>query len=389
MNKKEKRENPVDFRHGRRWGRWSHFSHYRSDHENKSRFLWFRFIGFFLFLALPLLVTGGVLGTIFRYRYFFPDDSRIFMPMMRTMPIGLLFCGLPLLIMGLLAFFGIRSFRKLGTPLANVMTAADAVAEGDLSVRVPEHGPGEIRRLSESFNRMVDELASADQQRRNMTADVAHELRTPIHILRGNLEGLLDGVYEATPTQIESMLDETRLLSRLVDDLQTISLAEAGQLPLHFEQVNIAELLADVQTSFSGQAEELGVNLTVDVDDADLTINADAGRLDQVLGNLVGNALRYAPAESCLRLEAESSPMGVRLRIRDEGQGIPPEDIPFIFDRFYRADKSRTRQEGGSGLGLAIAKQLIQLHHGKISVESELGKGTTFVIDLPKQKSRA
>jgi len=217
-----------------------------------------------------------------------------------------------------------------------------------------------------------------------MTADVAHELRTPIHILRGNLEGLLDGVYEATPEQIESMLDETRLLSRLVDDLQTISLAEAGQLHLNVEQVNIAELLADVRTSFIGQAEEAGVNLVVDVDDADLTVNADAGRLDQILGNLVGNALRYTPVDACVCLEAESSPMGVRLRIRDEGQGIPPEDIPFIFERFYRADKSRSRKGGGSGLGLAIAKQLIQLHQGKISVESELGKGTTFIIDLPR-----
>ena len=384
MNKKEKRENPVDFGHGRRWERWRHFSHYRSDHENKSRFLWLRFIGFFLFLALPLLITGGVLGTIFRYRYFFPDDAHFSMPMMRTMPIGLLFCGLPLLIMGLLAFWGIRSFRKVGTPLADVMTAADAVAEGDLSVRVPERGPGEIRRLSESFNRMVDELASADQQRRNMTADVAHELRTPIHILRGNLEGILDGVYEANPEQIEMMLDETRLLIRLVDDLQTISLAEAGQLHLDFEPVNIAELLADVQTSFSGQAEEVGVDLAVTVEDADLTVNADAGRLDQVLSNLVGNALRYAPAESCIRLQAESSPMGVRLRIRDEGQGIPAEDIPFIFERFYRAEKSRSRKGGGSGLGLAIARQLVQLHHGTIDVESELEKGTTFTIELPR-----
>jgi len=315
--------------------------------------------------------------------------SGIFKPEERShSPIGLLFCGVPFLIIGLLAYFGTRAFSKMGTPLINVMTAADAVADGDLSVRVPERGPGEFRRLSESFNRMVDKLASADQQRRNMTADVAHELRTPIHILRGNLEGLLDGVYEATPEQIESMLDETRLLSRLVDDLQTISLAEAGQLHLNLEQVNIAELLADVRTSFIGQAEELGVTLMVDVEDADLTVdltvNADAGRLDQVLGNLVANALRYTRAETCIRLEAESSTNGVRLRIRDEGQGIPPEDLPFIFDRFYRADKSRTREEGGSGLGLAIARQIIQLHQGKISVESELGKGTTFTIDLPR-----
>jgi two-component system, OmpR family, sensor histidine kinase BaeS len=377
VNKKSRREFPKDFGQDKRWEKWQHFSYHRIGRDHKHRFLWLRFIGFFFFLSIPLLAVGGFVGAMYRTGMLSPGERP-------HSPVGILFCGIPFLIIGTLAFLGTRGFRRLGTPLANVMTAADAVAEGDLSVRVPERGPGEFRRLSESFNRMVDELASADQQRRNMTADVAHELRTPIHILRGNLEGLLDGVYEATPTQIESMLDEIRLLSRLVDDLQTISLAEAGQLHLSVEEINIAELLADVQTSFSGQTEELGVNLTIDVDDADLTVNADAGRLDQVLGNLVGNALRYAPAESCVRLEAESSPMGVRLRIRDEGQGISPEDIPFIFDRFYRAEKSRTREEGGSGLGLAIAKQLIQLHHGKISVESEEGKGTTFIIDLPR-----
>ncbi|OQY34219.1 MAG: hypothetical protein B6243_05715 [Anaerolineaceae bacterium 4572_5.2] len=372
-----KQKTPKTPNQKERWKKWQHFPHHRADHESKSRFLWLRFIGFFIFLTIPLLVVGGFIGMMYRSGAFTPERRH-------PSPFGFLFCGAPFIIIGLLAYFGTRAFRKMGAPLANVMTAADAVADGDLSVRVPERGPGEIRRLSESFNRMVDELARADQQRRNMTADVAHELRTPIHVLRGNLEGILDGVYEATPEQIESMLDETRLLSRLVDDLQTISLAEAGQLHLNLEQVNIAELLADVQTSFSGQAEEAGVNLVVDVEDADLTVNADAGRLDQVLGNLVANALRYTRAEACIRLQAESSPMGVRLRIRDEGRGIPPEDIPFIFDRFYKSDKSRTREEGGSGLGLAIARQLIQLHQGKISVESELGQGTTFTIDLPR-----
>ncbi|MCP4143146.1 MAG: HAMP domain-containing histidine kinase [Chloroflexi bacterium] len=361
----------------KRWEKWQRFSHRRIGRDHKNRFLWMRFVGFFFFLSIPLLAVGGFVGAMYRAGIFTPERRP-------HSPMGILFCSVPFLTIALLSFIGSRAFRRLGTPLANVMNAADAVAEGDLSVRVPERGPSEFRRLSESFNRMVDELASADQQRRNMTADVAHELRTPIHILRGNLEGLLDGVYEATPEQIGSMLEEIRLLSRLVDDLQTISLAEAGQLPLNFEQVNIAELLADVQTSFSGQAEEKGVDLTVNVDDADLTVNADAGRLDQVLGNLVGNGLRYAPAETCLCLQAESSPEHVRLRIRDEGQGIPPEDIPFIFDRFYRADKSRARKEGGSGLGLAIAKQLIQLHGGTIKVESELEKGTTFTIDLPR-----
>ena len=357
--------------------KWQHFSHYRAGHESKSRFLWLRFIGFFFFISIPLLAVGGFVGMMYRSGAFTPERRH-------PSPFGILFCGAPILIIAALIYFGTRAFRKMGTPLANVMTAADAVAEGDLSVRVPERGPGEFRRLSESFNRMVDELARADQQRRNMTADVAHELRTPIHILRGNLEGILDGVYEATPEQIEMMLDETSLLTRLVDDLQTISLAEAGQLPLHLAPVNISELLEDVKTSFSAQAEEAGINLTVDVDDADLTVDADAGRLDQVLSNLVGNALRYARADTCLCLQAESSPNHVRLRIRDEGQGIPPEDLPFIFDRFYKSDKSRNREKGGSGLGLAIAKQLIQLHGGTIKVESEVGEGTTFIIDLPQ-----
>lgn len=357
-----------------------HFPHHRADHESKSRFLWIRFIGFFFFISIPLLAVGGFIGAMYRMNGVMMPIDRYHSPS----PFGILFCGVPILIIAVLIYFGTRAFRKMGTPLADVMTAADAVAGGDLSVRVPERGPGEIRRLSESFNRMVDELARADQQRRNMTADVAHELRTPIHILRGNLEGILDGVYEATPVQIEMMLDETSLLTRLVDDLQTISLAEAGQLPLHISPINIAELLEDIRTSFSTQAEEVRIKLTVDVDDTDLTVDADAGRLDQVLSNLVGNALRYAPADTCLCLQAESRLGHVCLRIRDEGQGIPPEDLPFIFDRFYRAEKSRTREKGGSGLGLAIAKEIIQLHGGTIKVESELGKGTTFIIELPR-----
>lgn len=361
--------NNHDYRHGP-YGPWRHWQQ-RTD--RKRRFLFVRFFGFLLFFALPFLIVGGLIGAYFR-----PDSIQSM-----HAPIRLLFCGAPFLLVGLFIFLGIRAFRRMGTPLVNVMSAADAVADGDLSVRVPEHGPREIRRLAKSFNRMVDELAHADHQRRNMTADVAHELRTPIHVLRGNLEGMLDGVYEATSEQINSMLEEIRLLTRLVDDLQTISLAEAGQLPLYFAEVDIVELLEDVRTSFSAQAEELSVILKLDIPDEKLVIQADADRLDQVLGNLVGNALRHTPAEACIRLEAESSERGVRLRISDEGQGIPSEDLPFIFDRFYRAEKSRSRKSGGSGLGLAIARELIRLHGGEINVESEVGKGTTFNIELP------
>jgi signal transduction histidine kinase len=291
-----------------------------------------------------------------------------------------------------------RSFAGSIEPLARVMAAADAVSEGDLSVRVPEGAPGEFGRLVTSFNRMVVELERTDQQRRNLTADVAHELRTPLHIIQGNLEGILDGVYEPTPEQIELLLEETRQLSRLVEDLRTLSLAESGQLPLKVEPLDARELLEDVVTSFSGQAEAAGVDLRIEEPGgeampAPLTISGDAGRLDQVLGNLVANALRHTPPGGWVRLSANAFPgvtngarFCVRIRVADNGSGIPAEDLPFVFDRFWRGDRSRQKEASGpasTGLGLAITRQLVQAHGGKIVVESRPGEGTVFTIELP------
>jgi signal transduction histidine kinase len=250
-------------------------------------------------------------------------------------------------------------------------------------VPVPERGPGDFGRLAQSFNRMAEELQRADQQRRNLTADVAHELRTPLHIIQGNLEGILDGVYQPTAEHIETTLDETRALARLVDDLRTLSLAEAGQLPLAWETVDVAELLADVRTSFSGQAEAAGVDLCLETDPPLPQISADAGRLNQVLSNLIANALRYTPPGGKITLRAEPGPGGIRIVVCDTGAGIPPEDLPYIFDRFWRGDRSRSHAGGaGSGLGLAIARQLVQAHGGRIGVESQPGEGTTFTIEL-------
>lgn len=333
---------------------------------------------FLVFLALPLVGLGILFGTLI---------SSVGNAPVRFQMVLAFICGLPLLVTVLLGTIGALVFRSLGTPLAKLMAAADAVAEGDLSTRLDERGPGEFRRMARSFNRMTTELERADQQRRNLTADVAHELRTPLHILQGSLEGLQDGVYQPTPEHIKAMLDETQMLARLVDDLQTLSLAEAGQLHLKLEPLDITELLADVATSFSGQMEAAGIDLQVKTEGTsqDLTVSGDPERLDQVLSNLMGNALRHTPQGGNILLMAESTPEGVRILVRDTGEGIPSDDLPYIFDRFWRGDKSRQRRSGaGSGLGLAIAKQFVVAHGGQIAVESQLGVGTTFVIDLPQ-----
>ena len=390
------------------WAAWDH-DRPQAWRRKRGR-LFSRFAGIFGFIVL--MVLGGMAALAFLLARLFGGDGQT------AALVWIGGCGLSLALPLLAVGLAVRAFQDIATPLAGVMAAADAVAEGDLSVRVPVRGPGDFGQLAESFNRMAEELERADQRRRNLTADVAHELRTPLHIIQGNLEGILDDVYEPTREHIGATLDETRTLARLVDDLRTLSLAEAGQLPLRWEPVDVVELLADVATSFSGQAEAAGIDLRVEPalggstgfaevspsaaasDPPRMTIIADAGRLDQVLGNLVTNALHHTPPGGVITLRAEPvlSPApslskgavegpvagGVRITVRDTGEGIPPEDLPYIFDRFWRGDRSRSHARGaGSGLGLAIARQLVQVHGGRIDVESEPGQGTAFTIELP------
>lgn len=294
-------------------------------------------------------------------------------------------CGLALALPILAAWVASRAFRGIAAPLADVMGAADAVAGGDLSVRVPERGNPEFRQLARSFNRMAGELQRSDQNRRTMMADVAHELRTPLHIIQGNLEGVVDGVYAPTPEHIEATLDETRLLARLVEDVRTLSLAEAGQLPMQWESVDVADLLRDGATSFSGQADAAGVTLPVELPSppASLVVTADYRRLDQVIGNLIANALRHTPPGGTITLRGQARGDSVILEVSDTGAGIPADELPYIFDRFW----SRGGEgNAGTGLGLAIARSIVLAHGGAIEAESSLGNGTIVRVTLPAKR---
>jgi signal transduction histidine kinase len=365
------------------WLDWEHDDHHsfedwRRRSHGKRGCLFFRFAGVFGLVAL--LLVGGIAALAFVFVRLFAGDMQT--AVMVWISGCSLSVALPLLAVGV----AVWAFSGIARPLADVVSATEAVAEGDLSVRVPAQGHGDFDRLARVFNHMLEELERADRQRRSLTADVAHELRTPLQIIQGNLEGVLDDVYEPTDEHISATLEETQLLARLVDDLRTLSLAESGQLSLVREPVDVAELLADVQTSFSGQANAAGIELGVAIDgDSDaLTISGDVGRLTQVLSNLVANALRHTPPGGTITLAAQAVDRGVRIVVRDTGEGSPPQDLPAVFDRFWRGDRSRSHASGaGSGLGLAIVGQLVLAHGGQVRVESQVGEGTTFIIELP------
>jgi signal transduction histidine kinase len=275
-------------------------------------------------------------------------------------------------------FAVVYGLRRLFTPLDDLLYAADRVAEGDYSVHVNERGPREVRSLARAFNKMTSRLHLADEDRRNLLADVTHELHTPLTVIQGNLEGMLDGVYPTDETNLRSLLVETNLLARLVEDLRTLALAESGALKLRKEVIDLSMLIRDVTASFLPQADSAGVTLTVEIADDIPWIEVDPGRLRQVLLNLLANALRYTPAGGHIRVKYNLESDRVLIEVQDTGSGIPAEDLPHIFERFYKSTES-----GGTGLGLAIAKHLVTAHGGTIAAESSPGNGTTIRISLP------
>lgn len=272
--------------------------------------------------------------------------------------------------------------RRFVRPIRALTTAAHQMESGDRTARVPVRGQDDIARLGHAFNAMAESVEAGEKQRRAMVSDVAHELRTPLANVRGYLEAAQDGVVALDPELVVSLLEESRLLQRLVDDLQDLALADAGALRLHPEECDVAELARQVVAAHQASAADADVTLTIDASAPALAI-ADAVRLRQAVGNLVGNAVQYTPAGGEVHVNASSDGEHVVVRVEDTGPGIEADQLPHIFDRFYRVDASRSRATGGSGLGLAITKHLVEHHDGSIEVTSVVGKGTAFTIRLP------
>ena len=272
-------------------------------------------------------------------------------------------------------------------PLRAIMDAADRVAEGDYTVRVRESGAPPVRALARAFNAMAERLADADRQRRDLMADVAHELRTPLTVVQGRLEGLIDGVYPRDDQQLAMLVEETQVLSRLIEDLRTLALADAGTLRLEREPTDLVALVRDTVRGFEREAARHGVTLAVRATGAaspgdapaSVVLDLDPVRIRQVLSNLLSNAVRHTPAGRGITASVEWTSSRAAVAVDDAGEGIAPDDVPLIFDRFYKGQASR-----GSGLGLTIARRLILAHDGQIEAASRPGTGTVVTFTLPR-----
>ncbi|PDW00658.1 sensor histidine kinase [Candidatus Viridilinea mediisalina] len=289
---------------------------------------------------------------------------------------------------GLGLILGLLIARGIAAPLQRLANGARRIAQGHLNERVPARGPTEVQAVAVAFNEMAGALEAGEIQRRQMVADIAHELRTPLTVVQGNLRAILDDVYPLDKREVTTIYETTLGLRRLVDDLRDLSLAEAGRLDLHRQAVNVAALLDQEVALFAELAASQTLSLAADVAPALPPLHADPQRLAQIFHNLVSNALRYTPAGGSVRLTAEpDGPTQIRFSVIDNGVGIAPEELPHIFDRFYRADRARSRASGGSGLGLAITRELVRLHGGNLTVTSSPGTETRFCFSLPVFKA--
>ena len=333
-----------------------------------------RFVRRAILVALAIVVFFGLLGGLFGWllaggtprfgaRPFHPY---FFFPLLWI-----------LLIVGVVGAIA-GSLRRLASPVGNLVDAAGRIENGDYSARVPVQGPAEVRSMARAFNAMTARLQATDNQRRSFLAEVTHELKSPLSIIRGQAEGIVDGVYPGDAEHLAPIIDATRSLERLVDDLRTLTLSETGSLRLARERLEVAQLLRDSMSAFRSQATTAGVSLAEDIADPLPAVEADPVRIGEVMANLLANALAHTPSGGWVAVRARPAGDTIAIEVSDRGSGIPPDLLPRIFDRFIKGPDSR-----GSGLGLAIAKDVVAAHGGAIAADSQPGSGTTIRFTLP------
>ena len=279
---------------------------------------------------------------------------------------------------------GVIGSRGLAAPLRNLAVAARAVGSQDLSQRIEVRGTDEVREVAVAFNAMAEALEEAENLRNNMLADIAHELRTPLSVIQGNLRAILDDVYDLDKVEVARLYDQTRQLSRLVDDLHDLALLEANQFSLNLTELNMIDLLRGITEIYQPIYKDQGIQLYLDTPNKVSPVQGDQARLVQCVNNLLNNALRHTVGGGEVRVELREGNNGVEISVSDNGVGIEEEHLPHVFNRFYRIDPDRNRQTGGTGLGLAITQALVSAHGGDIAVVSGgKNQGSRFTIQLP------
>jgi signal transduction histidine kinase len=313
-------------------------------------------------LFVVALLAGGLVGAMFGREGFHPL---------------VLF---PIFLIVLIAIAVSGGVRRMTRPMNNLIDAARRIESGDYSAQVPEWGSRDIRSVARAFNSMSARLKTVDEQRRSFMADVTHELRTPLSVIRGQAEAIADGVYPADPAHLAPILDATQTLDRLVEDLRTLVLTDAGNLVLNKEPTDLGQLAEDTVGSFRSQTESAGVSLTTEVADNLPSVEVDPARIRQVVSNLLSNAIRHTPTGGSVKVAVNSAGDQVTLAVRDTGEGIPPDLLPHVFERFVKGPSSK-----GSGLGLAIAHDIIVAHDGSIEVQNQPDGGTTVTVKFARR----
>ena len=323
-----------------------------------------RFVGCFVLTTLFVaLLAGGFIGALFGRG----DGGHPFFP----------FFLFPILLVVLIVIAVGGGVRRMTRPMNNLIDAARRIESGDYSAQVPEWGSSDIRSVARAFNSMSARLKTVDDQRRSFIADVTHELRTPLSVIRGQAEAIADGVYPADAAHLAPILDATVTLDRLVEDLRTLALTDAGSLVLNKEPTDLGALVHDTVESFRSQAESAGLSLSTKIAAAVPTVSVDPARIRQVIGNLLSNAIRHTPSGGSVRVGVGSATNQVTIDVADTGEGIPPDLLPHVFERFVKGPNST-----GSGLGLAIAHDIVSAHSGRLEITSG-ESGTTLTLVLP------